>query len=163
MRKEYIVVRIDAAPDNSPQVLVSLADPRDVRREQPSAIPVFGSFGSMDDFMKNLNKIISSQMMGSFTTTLKLSIKEYEESNIKVGDKIYLDIIKPSLFDDNEVILNSEQIQKYEEVMSILTEQGIKPSEWADKRSEILSMINKGVSIKEIADIISRKVKDKNI
>ncbi len=163
MRKEYIVVRIDAAPDNTPQVLVSLADPKDVRREQPSVMPVFGSFGSMDDFMKNLNKILASQMMGSFTTTLKLSIKEYEDSGIKVGDKVYLDIIKPRMFESNELILSAEEMQRYEEVMSLLTERSIKLSEWADKRNDILSMINKGVPPKEIADIISRKIKDKNI
>ncbi len=160
MRKEYIVVRIDAAPDGSPQVLVSLADPKDVRdKSQPSSMPMFGTFGSMDDLMKNLNKIIASQMMSSFTTTLKLSIKEYEESGIKVGDKIYLDIIKPDLIQSNELVLSPEQMQKYEQVMSILADYGIKPSEWSSKRDEILAMINKGVPPKEIADTIVRRLK----
>lgn len=160
MRKEYIVVRIDAAPDNSPQVLVSLADPKDMRgRDQPPVMPMFGGFGSMDDLMKNLNKIIASQMMSGFTTTLKLSIKEYEDSGIKVGDKIYLDIIKPELIESNELRLSPEQMQKYEEVMSILADLGIKPSEWASKRNDILAMINKGVPAKEIADTIARSLK----
>lgn len=161
MRKEYIVVRIDAAPDNSPQVLVSLADPKDVRgrEHQAPSMPMFGGFGSMDDLMKNLNKIIASQMMSGFTTTLKLSIKEYEDSGIKVGDKIYLDIIKPELIESNELRLSPEQMQSYEEVMSILADLGIKPSEWASKRNDILDMINKGVPAKEIADTIARSLK----
>ncbi|MEM3002999.1 MAG: hypothetical protein QXK74_03755 [Candidatus Nitrosocaldaceae archaeon] len=158
MRKEYIVIRIDAAPDNSPQVLVSLAEPKDVREKQPTTIPMFGGFGSMDDLMKNLNKIITSQMMSSFTTTLKLSIKEYEDSGIKVGDKIYLDIIKPDIL-SNEIILNAEQMQKYEEVMSILTDLGVKPNEWASKRNDIVEMINRGLSAKEIADAIAKSLK----
>lgn len=162
MRKEYIVVRIDAAPDGSPQVLVSLADPRDVRdKGQGSFGPqAMGSFGSMEDLMKNINKIFASQMMGSFTTTLKLSIKEYEDSGIKVGDKIYLDIIRPGAERaSNELLLSPEQMQKYETVVSMLSDDGIGPSEWTSMRNEILSMINKGVPEKEIADTVKHKVK----
>ncbi|MEM2759782.1 MAG: hypothetical protein QXU32_05850 [Nitrososphaerales archaeon] len=163
MRKEYIVVRIDAAPDGSPQVLVSLSDPKDVRdRGQgsfggPQAI---SSFGSMEDLMKNINKIFASQLMGSFTTTLKLSIKEYEDSGIKVGDKIYLDIIKPEGERvTNELVLSPDQMQKYENVVAVLSDAGIGPSEWSSLRNEILSMINKGVPPREIADTVIRKIK----
>ncbi len=42
-----------------------------------------------------MNKIFAGQMMGSFTTTLKMSIKEYEDSGIKIGDKIYINITQP--------------------------------------------------------------------
>ncbi len=123
------------------------------------AVPIFGSFGSIDDFMKNFSKIIASQMMSGFTTTLKLSIKEYEDSGIRVGDKIYLDIIKPDILGQtNELLLSPEQMQKYEEVLSILADAGIKPSEWSSKRNDILSMINKGMSAKEIADIIIKSL-----
>jgi len=45
--------------------------------------------------MKNMNKMFAGQMMGSFTTTLKMSIKEYQDSGINIGDKIYIDITKP--------------------------------------------------------------------
>jgi len=50
MRKEFIAVRIDAAPDGSPQVLISLADPKDVRdrgQGQFGGPQTMGSFGSM--------------------------------------------------------------------------------------------------------------------
>ncbi|MFQ5970412.1 MAG: hypothetical protein ACE5J2_07960 [Nitrososphaerales archaeon] len=98
MRKEFIVVRIDAAPDGSPQVLVSLADPKDARdrgQGQFGSPQMMGNLGSMEDMMKNINKVFAGQMMGSFTTTIKLSIKEYEDFGIKVGDKIYIDVVKP--------------------------------------------------------------------
>lgn len=163
MRKEYIVVRIDAAPDGSPQIIVSLSDPKDVRdrgQGQFGGPQAMGSFGSMEDLMKNINKIFASQLMGSFTTTLKLSIKEYEDSGIKVGDKIYLDIIKPEAERaSSELVLSADQMQKYETVVSMLSDAGIGPSEWSPLRNEILNMINKGVPVKEIADTITRKVK----
>ena len=97
MRKEFVVVRIDAAPDGSPQVLVSLADPKDAMDRSQSQFgdsQSMGGFGSMDDLMRNMNKIFAGQMMGSFTTTIKMSIREYEDSGIKIGDKIYIDITK---------------------------------------------------------------------
>lgn len=165
MRKEYVVVRIDAAPDGSPQVLVSLSDPKDVRdrgQGQFGGQQMMGNFGSMEDLMKNINKIFSSQLMGGFTTTLKLSIKEYEDSGIKVGDKIYLDMIKPEGERvGNELILSPDQMQKYENVVSMLSDAGIGPSEWSSLRNEILNMINKGVPVKEIADTVTRKIKGK--
>ncbi len=165
MRKEYIVVRIDAAPDGSPQVLISLSDPKDARERSQGSFggpQVMGSFGSMEDLMKNINKIFANQVMGGFTTTVKLSIKEYEDLGIKVGDKIYLDVIKPDAISaSNELMLTPDQMQKYETVVSILSDAGIGPSEWSTKRNEILAMINKGVPAKEIADTITRNVKGK--
>ncbi len=123
---------------------------------------MMGSFGSMEDLMKNINKIFASQMVGGLTTTLKLSIKEYEDSGIKVGDKIYLDVIKPdTVFASNELVLSPDQMQKYENVIGMLGDAGIGPSEWSGKRNEILAMINKGVPVKEIADAVIRSVKSK--
>ena len=163
MRKEYIVVRIDAAPDGSPQVLVALSEPKDVRDRGQGSFggpQAMGSFGSMEDLMKNINKIFASQVMGGFTTTLKFSIKEYEDSGIKVGDKIYLDVIKPEGDRvSNELVLSPDQMQKYESVVSLLSDDGIGPSEWSSMRNEILNMINKGVPVKEIADTVKRKIK----
>jgi len=165
MRKEYIVVRIDAAPDGSPQVLVSLSDPKDVRERGQASFggpQTMGAFGSMEDLMKNINKIFASQLMGGFTTTLKLSIKEYEDSGIKVGDKIYIDVIKPdALSAPSELVLSPDQMQKYEIVVGMLSDAGIGPSEWSAKRNEILAMINKGVPAKEIVDTIIRNLKGK--
>jgi len=112
--------------------------------------------------MKNINKVFASQMMGSFTTTLKLSIKEYEDSGIKVGDKIYIDVIKPEQERvSNELVLSPDQMQKYENVVSMLSDAGVGPSEWSSMRNEILSMINKGVPAKEITDTVIRNVKGK--
>jgi hypothetical protein len=163
MRKEYIVVRIDAAPDGSPQVLVALSEPKDVRDRGQGSFggpQAMGSFGSMEDLMKNINKIFASQVMGGFTTTLKFSIKEYEDSGIKVGDKIYLDIIKPEGERvSSELVLSPDQMQKYESVVTLLSDDGIGPSEWSSMRNEILNMINKGVPVKEIADTVKRKIK----
>ena len=163
MRKEYVVVRIDAAPDGSPQVFVALSDPKDVKDRSQTQVggpQMMGSFGSMEDLMKNINKMFSNQMMGGFTTTLKFSIKEYEDSGIKVGDKVYLDVIKPTGERAlNELLLSPDQMQKYESVVSNLSDFGIKPSEWSTMRDEILNMINKGVPVREIADTVTRKIK----
>ena len=58
MRKEYVVMRIDAAPDGSPYVVVSLSLAKDMKEGNQPPSP-FGSnvmgFTNMDDMMKNLN------------------------------------------------------------------------------------------------------------
>jgi hypothetical protein len=61
----------------------------------------------------------------------------------------------------NELILSPDQMQKYENVVSMLSDAGIGPSEWSSLRNEILNMINKGVPVKEIADTVTRKIKGK--
>lgn len=98
IRKEYVVVRIDAAPDGGPYVLVSFADPRDIRGSSPPRFePQVMGFTSIDDLMKNLQKSfagLSRQMMGSLTTTIKMDIREYEDSGLKVGDRVYIEISK---------------------------------------------------------------------
>lgn len=99
MKKEYIVVRIDASPDGSPYVVVSLSTSKDFREQSTPASP-FGAggvmgFTSMDDMMKNLNKMLSGGMGQSNTvTSIKLDMHEYKELNLAVGDKVYLDIAK---------------------------------------------------------------------
>lgn len=101
MKKEYIVVRIDAAPDGSPYVVVSLSLTKDFKESQSIPSP-FGSgvmgFTNMDDMVKSLNKMLGGG--GVFgtpggVTTLKLDMREYKELGLSVGDKVYLDIIKP--------------------------------------------------------------------
>ncbi|MFQ6011510.1 MAG: hypothetical protein ACE5KG_04990 [Nitrososphaerales archaeon] len=98
MKKEYVVVEIAAAQDGGPFVFISLTDPREVRESfQPQTSPPSFAISSMDDLMKGLNKAvggITKQMSGRFMTTIKMDIKEYEESGLKVGDKINLDIVK---------------------------------------------------------------------
>ena len=103
MRKEYVVMRIDAAPDGSPYVVVSLSLAKDMKEgnQPPSQLGsnVMG-FTNMDDMMKNLNKMISGGGMGMMggaapgTTSIKLDMHEYKQLGLSVGDKVNLDISK---------------------------------------------------------------------
>jgi hypothetical protein len=100
MKKEYIIVRIDASPDGSPYVIVSLSTSKDFREQSTPPSP-FGAggvmgFTNMDDMMKNLNKMLSGGGMGQSgsTTSIKLDMHEYKELNLSVGDKVYLEMTK---------------------------------------------------------------------
>jgi len=97
MRKEYVVTEISASPDGTPYVLVSLRDPKEVGGPQRPSSSSTATFSSMDDMFKNLGRVISKQMMGSFATVLKLSLNEYEKLDIKVGDRVSIDIDKIQL------------------------------------------------------------------
>lgn len=95
MKKEYVVSEIAAAPDGAPYVLVSLRDPKDMRERPQSP---FGSqvanFKSMDEVFRNLGRTLTTQLAGGFATVIKLGLNEYEELNVKVGDRLVLDINK---------------------------------------------------------------------
>lgn len=99
MKKEYIIVRIDASPDGAPYVVVSLSTSKDFR-EQSTPMSPFGAggvmgFTNMDDMMKNLNKMLSGGMgQAGSTTSIKLDMHEYKELNLAVGDKVYLEMSK---------------------------------------------------------------------
>ena len=100
MRKEYVVMRIDAAPDGSPYVVVSLSFAKDMKEGNQPPSP-FGSnvmgFTNMDDMMKNLNKVMAGGMGGMGgpgNTSIKLEMHEYKELNLSVGDKVFLDMSK---------------------------------------------------------------------
>ncbi|MCH2604990.1 MAG: hypothetical protein MKZ80_06330 [Candidatus Nitrosopelagicus sp.] len=100
MRKEYVVMRIDAAPDGSPYVVVSLSLAKDMKEGNQPPSP-FGSnvmgFTNMDDMMKNLNKMMAGGMGGMGgpgNTSIKLEMHEYKELNLSVGDKVFLDMSK---------------------------------------------------------------------
>jgi hypothetical protein len=100
MKKEYIVVRIDAAPDAAPYVVLSLTPTKDFKETQSFPQSPFGSgvmgFTNMDDMMKNLNKMLSGGAFGmqGNTTSIKLDMREYKDLNLSVGDKVFLDISK---------------------------------------------------------------------
>ena len=107
MRKEFVVMRIDAAPDGAPYVLVTLSLAKDMAEgnqpPNPSTTNVMG-FSNMDDMMKNLNKMISGGgmpgMMGGAapgTTSIKLDMHEYKQLGLSVGDKVNLDISKSEI------------------------------------------------------------------
>ena len=100
MRKEYVVVRIDAAPDASPYVVVSLSSKKDVQEKDGPLSSPFGKsnvmgFSNMNDMAKELNKMMSGGMgmMGN-STSIKLDMIEYKKLGLSVGDKVYLDLSK---------------------------------------------------------------------
>ena len=101
MKKEFIVVRIDASPDGAPYVVVSLSTSKDFREQQSTPMSPFGQggvmgFTNMDDMVKNLNKMLSGGMgQAGGLTSIKLDMHEYKEMNLAVGDKVYLEITKP--------------------------------------------------------------------
>jgi len=86
MKKEYVVVRIDAAPDASPYVIVSLSSKKDVQEKTgPSSSP-FGKtnvmgFSNMNDMAKEINKMMSGGGVGKMgsTTSIKLDMIEYKK------------------------------------------------------------------------------------
>ena len=94
LKKEYVITEITAAPDGSPYVLVSLVDPRDLKDRQRSPYGSQVAFSSPDELFRNLGRIFQSQMAAGMSTVIKLGLHEYEELNIKVGDKIFLNIVK---------------------------------------------------------------------
>ena len=101
MKKEYVIVRIDAAQDGAPYVVVSLSSTKDFKEgNQPQSSP-FGpnvmGFSNMDDMMKGLNKMISGGGMGGLPggqTALKIDMHEYKELGLSVGDKVSLELSK---------------------------------------------------------------------
>jgi len=101
MRKEYVVVRVDAAPDASPYVTVSLSSKKDVQEQNgtPSSLGksnVMG-FSNMNDMAKELNKMMSGGGLGGMTgntTSIKLDMIEYKKLGLSVGDKVFLDLTK---------------------------------------------------------------------
>jgi len=101
MRKEYVVVRVDAAPDASPYVVVSLSSKKDVQEKNGPLSSPFGSktnvmgFSNMNDMAKELNKMMSGGFgMAGNTTSIKLDMIEYKKLGLSVGDKVYLDLTK---------------------------------------------------------------------
>src|SRR3712207_9254641 len=112
MRKEFIVAKIQS-PQESPQhyVYITFSDEKEYRNQENSPQSQFGpgvgSFNSIEDLMKNMPKIMAN-MPGlggrgapSESPSVKLSMREYEEMNIKVGDKVYFDIRKQDDDDNN--------------------------------------------------------------
>jgi hypothetical protein len=101
MRKEFVVVRIDEAPDAAPYVVVSLSSKKDVQENNGPLTSPFGKanvmgFSNMNDMAKELNKMMSGGgvgMMGN-TTSIKLDMLEYKKLGLSVGDKVFLDISK---------------------------------------------------------------------
>ena len=109
MKKEFIVSKIETSPEGSAYVYVILTDTgihfSPTRRQQKFPENPFGiasiPITSLDD-LKNLPKKISDAMEHAFrgdsnnisrdSTTFKMNPTDFEELDIKVGDKVTLDI-----------------------------------------------------------------------
>ena len=89
-----MITEISAAPDGSPYVFITLKGPDEVGGPQAALSNPVASFQSMDDMFRNFGQVMSKQMMSGFATVIKLSLDEYEKLNIKVGDRVSLDIDK---------------------------------------------------------------------
>jgi hypothetical protein len=99
MKKDFIVSKIEALQDGSQYVLVAFTDRNEPRSASKSgeAIP----FTSPEDLMKNLPKAMSNMFGagvggGTFgnSPTFKITMKEYDDMAIKVGDKVGIEIKK---------------------------------------------------------------------
>jgi hypothetical protein len=101
MKKDFIVSKIEAPQDGSQYVLVAFTDPNAPkstgRGSSGEAVP----FTSPEDLMKNLPKAMSNMfgagagggMLGD-SPIFKITMKEYEDMAIKVGDKVGIEIKK---------------------------------------------------------------------
>ncbi len=102
MKKEFVVVRIDASPDGAPYVVVSLSSTKDLKEgnlPQSSPGPNVMGFTNMDDMMKGLNKMFAGGMGGmggmpGALTALKIDMHEYKDLGLSVGDKVNLELSK---------------------------------------------------------------------
>jgi hypothetical protein len=101
MKKNFIISKIEASQDGAPYIYITFSDPNDYKsgERQPFG-PNMMAFTSPEDLMKNLPKMMSniSRMTGGSvltdSPTLKMSMKEYEDIGIEVGDKVTVEIKK---------------------------------------------------------------------
>ena len=98
-----MISRIEATQDGSPYVYVSFSDPSEfiAGNDKPSPFgPNMMAFTSPEDLMKNLPKAMAniSKAIGggggsiTETPTFKISMREYEDMSIKVGDKVTIEV-----------------------------------------------------------------------
>jgi hypothetical protein len=111
MKKEFIVAKVEASTDGSPYIYVTFKDQNEYYKPGDKQTNPFGpnvmAFTSPEDLMKNLPKAMSNitNMFGgggamSDSPTFKVTMKEYDEMKIKVGDKVTIDVQK---FEHNDV------------------------------------------------------------
>jgi hypothetical protein len=107
MKKEFIISRIEASQDGSPYIYITFSDANDYKsgerqQQNPLGTNVM-AFTSPEDLMKNLPKAMAniSKMMGGGGPTgmtdspiFRMSMKEYEDMGIKVGDKVTIEVTK---------------------------------------------------------------------
>jgi hypothetical protein len=104
MKKDFIVSKIEASQDGSQYVFIAFTDPNEPKSSGGAGSP-FGKggeaipFTSPEDLMKNLPKVMSNMLGASGgrhgnSPTFKITMKEYEDLAIKVGDKVGIEISK---------------------------------------------------------------------
>jgi hypothetical protein len=104
MKKDFIVSKIEAPQDGSQYVFIAFTDPSEPKSSGGAGNP-FGKSGeaipftSPEDLMKNLPKVMSNMLgagggMYGNSPTFKITMKEYEDMAIKVGDKVTVEINK---------------------------------------------------------------------
>lgn len=102
---DYVVSRIETSQDGSPYVYVTYSNPNDFKAGADRPQNPFGAnmmaFTSPEDLMKNLPKAMANigKAMGgggfpTDTPTFKISMREYEDMSVKVGDKVTIEIRK---------------------------------------------------------------------
>ncbi|HEX2406341.1 MAG TPA: hypothetical protein VHJ38_03945 [Nitrososphaeraceae archaeon] len=99
MKNEFVVSKIEASQDeNIPFVYVVFTDPKTLRKGNQQQSPFGGTgmaFNSPEDLMKNLPKMFSGGGGDlNNSPTFKLSIREYDDSGLRVGDKVTIEIKK---------------------------------------------------------------------
>ena len=92
--------KIEASQDEkTPFVYIVFSDTKTPRRGNQQQSPFGGTgmaFNSPEDLMKNLPKMFSGGGGGDLNNspTFKLSIREYDDSGLRVGDKVTIEIKK---------------------------------------------------------------------
>jgi hypothetical protein len=94
MKKDFIVSKIEAPQNSSHYVLVAFTDPNAVKSKGGGGSGEAVPFTSPEDLMKNLPKVMSNMFGGGDSSTFKITMKEYEDMAIKVGDKVRIEISK---------------------------------------------------------------------
>lgn len=100
MKIQFIVLKIEAAQDGSPSVYMGFTDPADYKSGEAKPLNPFSpktmGFSSPEDLMKNLPKAMGNiaGMSGAAadSPTFKLSMREYDDMGLRVGDKVSIEI-----------------------------------------------------------------------
>ena len=98
LKKDFIVSKIEAPQDGSHHVLVAFTDPNAVKSTGGGGSGEALPFTSPEDLMKNLPKVMSNMfgkgVGGGDSPTFKITMKEYEDMAIRVGDRVRVEINK---------------------------------------------------------------------
>jgi hypothetical protein len=109
MKKDFTVSKIEASQNGSQYVFVAFTDPNEPKASGGDGSSYLRSpfdkggevipFTSPEDMMKNLPKVMSNMLGAGGRTsgdspTFKITMREYEDMAIKVGDKDGIEINK---------------------------------------------------------------------